>query len=248
MIPSLIRNRNKSTLPAEPCPIEASKIELLSAMDIFQDLSGEEVEALMNSTPISTARKGAKFHGADGGPEVLFLLKEGKAELYRLSPEGKKLTLAIVEKGEFFGEMSLVGQRLVDTHAVALEDSVICALSRHDLEMLILEHPRVALRLIAALARRLQDARDALSLRAFMDVTGRVAGLLLKLAGEDSNLIEGYSHQNLAAMVGCLRESFTVVLDEFKKSGALTVGRKRVEITDREQLERAVLQRTGGVV
>ncbi|MCI0441416.1 MAG: Crp/Fnr family transcriptional regulator, partial [Chloroflexi bacterium] len=167
MIPSFRRNRSKSTASTEPCPLEASKIELLSAMDIFQDLSEEEVESLMNSAPMSAAKKGANFYGADGGPEVLFLLKEGKVELYRLSPEGKKLTLAIVEKGEFFGEMALVGQRLVDTYAVALEDSVICALSRPDVESLILEHPHVALRIVEALARRLQDARDALNEMAF---------------------------------------------------------------------------------
>lgn len=245
MIPSFRRNRSRTTPSTEPPPIEANKIELLSAMEIFKDLSEEEVGALMSKATMSTARKGAKFYGADGGPEVLFLLKEGRVELYRLSPEGKRLTLAIVEKGEFFGEMSLTGQRLVDTYAVALEDSVICALSRHDFESLILEHPQVALRLIEALARRLQEAQDSLKGMAFMDVTGRVAELLLKLAGAESNAIEGYSHQDLAAMVGCLRESLTAVLDEFKKSGALAVGRKRIEITDRAQLERVVIQRAG---
>jgi CRP-like cAMP-binding protein len=47
----------------------------------------------------------------------------------------------------------------------------------------------------------------------------------------------------MAAMVGCLRESFTATLDRFKRTGALAIGRKRIEITDRAQLEWVVNQR-----
>ena len=108
---------------------ESSKLELFSAMDILQDLPECEVEALMNSTPIHTAEKGTEFYGPDG-PEVLFLLKSGKVEMFRRSTDGKRLTLAIVEPGTVFGEMSLIGQRMVGTCATAIEDSVICALSR----------------------------------------------------------------------------------------------------------------------
>ena len=226
-------------------PQESHKLELLSAMDIFQDLPEQDVAALMDATPMLTAVKGTVFYGEEDGPEVLFLLKSGKVKLERGSPDGRKLTLAIVEKGTFFGEMSLVGQSLVGTQAVAIEDSVICALSRHDLQSLMLENPEVALRLIDVLARRLQQARDGLQEMVFNDVTGRVAGLLIRLADEETGVVEGYSHQDLAAMVGCLRESFTAVLDRYRKTSAVEIGRKRIAITDRTQLEQAINQRTG---
>lgn len=251
MWPSMI-GRNKAetqTLPAsEPCPLESHKLELLSAMDIMRDLAEEEVKELMDATPMRTVRKGTMLFGGDDGPEVLFLLKSGRIELSRQPPEGKKLILGFVESGTFFGEMSLIGQRLVGTCAVAVEDSVICALSRHDVESLILDHPKVAFRVIEVLAQRLQQTRDSLEEMAFNDLTGRVAGLLLRLADEETNLIEGYAHQDLASMVGCLRESVTVALDRFKQSDAISIGRKRIEITDRAQLERVVSQRSANAV
>ena len=249
MLTSIIGSRRKSRAKNEPtleaCPLESNKLELLSAMEIFQDLSEQEIEALMGSTPMLTAQKGTVFYGADDGPEVLFLLKSGRVMLYRESPYGKKLTLGYVEKGAFFGEMSLVGQRLLGTCAVAVEDSVICALSRHDVQSLMLDHPTVALRVIDVLAHRLQSTRDDLQEMAFSDVTGRVAGLLLRLV-DDENSVVGYSHQDLAEMVGCLRESLTVVLDRFKQTGAVNVGRKRIEIIERGQLLQVVKQRSGG--
>lgn len=220
---------------------ESSKLELFSAMDILQDLPKSEMEALMNSTPMHTANKGTEFYGSDG-PEVLFLLKSGKVEMFRRSMDGKRLTLAIIGPGTVFGEMSLIGQRMVGTCARAIEDSVICALSRSDVETLMSERPQVALRIIAVLAGRLQQTRDALEEMVFSDVTGRVSSLLLRMA-DDHDVIEGYSHQDLASMVGCLRESFTAVIDRFKESEALVTGRRRIEITDRTQLERVVSQR-----
>lgn len=247
MWPSFTLKGNSATTDrpgtAESLPESPNKLALLSAMDIFQDLPRERVQSLIDQSFMRTAPKGTVIYGAEG-PEVLFLLKSGKAELFHLSPEGKKLTLAIVEQGTFLGEMSLIGMHMEGTYAVTTEASVICALSRYDVQSLILEHPTVGLRIIQALAHRLQETRNSLQQMIFNDVTGRVAALLLDLADEQTGEIKGYSHQDLAAMVGCLRESFTTVLDRFKRSNAVATGRKRIQITDRAQLERIVGQRS----
>jgi CRP-like cAMP-binding protein len=58
-----------------------------------------------------TASKGTISYDEEEGPEVLFLLKSGKVKLERVSPAGQKLTLAIVERGTFFGEMSPIGTK-----------------------------------------------------------------------------------------------------------------------------------------
>ena len=75
-----------------------------------------------------------------------------------------------------------------------------------------------------------------------------VAGLLLRLADEQTNIVEGFTHRDLAAMVGCLRESLTTTLDRFKESDAVSIGRKRIEIRDPGQLETVVRQRSGVAV
>lgn len=221
---------------------EADKMELLSAMDILQDLPKDQIEALIDQTPMRTAVKGTMIFGAEGA-EVLFLLKSGQVELYRQSADGRKLTLAIVEQNTFFGEMSLVDLHLEGTYAMAREDCVICVLSRHDLEELMLDYPQVAIRVVEVVTGRLQQTRAFLQEMAFNDLTGRVANLLLRLADQKTNTIEGHSHEELATIVGCLRESFTVVLDRFKQSDAVATGRRHIEITDRDQLNRILGQR-----
>ena len=239
-------HQDMSVAPAyESCAAEGNKQDMLSALSIFRDLSERDVEELMTGVPMRPVERGEVFFRADEGPEVLFLLKSGKVELYRESPDGKKLTLALVEGGAFFGEMSLVGQRVAGTSAMAVEDGVICELTREDVHSLMTRYPSVAYRIVEVLANRLQETREALQEMAFSDVMGRVGALLLRLADGQTDVVEGYSHQDLAAMVGCLRESMTVTLDRLKRIDVVAVGRKRIEITDRSKLLRLVIQRSG---
>lgn len=220
--------------PPESCGIE-----------IFDGLPGGEFEAIIAEVPTVTADRGTVFYASEDGPAELYLLRSGRVELYRQSASGKRLTLGTVSEGAFFGEMSLLGDVQAGTGAVAFEASVVHVMSRDYVRSLMLQHPTVAVRVVDVLARRLQKARESLEEMAFNDVTGRVAGLLLLLDPESAGVVEGYSHQELADMVGCLRESLTATLDRFKRSGAVTIGRKRVEISDRSRLQRIVGQRSG---
>ena len=77
------------------------KMELLSSIAIFQDLSPEQMESLDSSTRTITVDKGRVVFEPDTTGEGLFLLKSGKAQLYRLSPEGKKFILDTVGRGRF---------------------------------------------------------------------------------------------------------------------------------------------------
>ena len=142
--------------------METDKLELLQGVEIFRDLSESEVEAMLTRAPMREVPKGTRFYEADRGPGVLFFLKSGRVELFRRGADGRRLTLAIVGDGTFFGETALTGQSLADTHAVAVEDCVVCSLTPGDVESLITSQPRVALRLIEELATRLRQTRDAL--------------------------------------------------------------------------------------
>ncbi len=175
------------------------KMQHLSTMEVFRDLSERERDELDRITTMSTVRRSKVFYRPEEMGEVLFILKKGIVQLYRISPEGKKLVITTLTKGSLFGEMSLLGQQMHNTFAEATTDCTICVMSRNDLERLIL------------------------------------ASLLLRLAGDEDRII-GYTHQDLAEMVGTYRETATQVLNDFKGKGLIEIGRKRLMILDREGL------------
>ncbi len=213
------------------------KINYLQMVDIFQDLSKEEMAEMDRTTTMSTCRRGKIFYQPEDTSEVLFILKKGRVQLYRISPEGKKLVVATIGAGTIFGEMSIIGQGMQNTFAESSDDCLLCVMSRHDVERLILGKPAVALRIMQVMADRLSNAETQLEDMAFKSIPSRLATHLLHLRNEQGDSIFGYTHQDLAEAVGTYRETATQTLNEFKANQLITIGRKRVDILDAEGLE-----------
>jgi CRP/FNR family cyclic AMP-dependent transcriptional regulator len=215
-----------------------NKVGYLKTVDIFQDLTEDELQALESSIKKTPCAAGKIFYAPEDSGEALFILKEGKVQLYRISPEGRKLVTNSLGAGTIFGEMTLVGQNMYDSFAEATEDCVVCQMDRAELERLLLEKPQVALRILEVIGRRLLEVEARLEDIAFKTVSGRLASLLLRLMREHGATIRGFTHQNLADDIGTHRETTTQALTRFKAQGLLETGRKRIQILDVEGLQR----------
>ena len=211
------------------------KIHHLTTMELFQDLSEQDQEELDRITTMTTVRKGKIFYRPEDEGEAIFILKKGTVQLYRISPEGKKLIIYTIGDGTLFGEMSLLGQRMHNTFAEAITDCTICVMSRHDLERMVLTRPQVGLRILEITGIRLRETEEQLEALAFKSIPSRLAALLLRRAG-DGNEVVGLAHQDLAEMIGTYRETTTQTLNDMKAEGILEIGRRRITILDKEAL------------
>ncbi len=225
-----------------PPPSRGSKLPLadkacyLSATAVFQDLSPGEIEELDRVTAKTTCRQGKVFYTPGETGEVLFILKRGRVNLYRINPDGKKLITATIEPGSVFGEMSLVGQGMYDSFAEAAEDCTLCVMSRSDIEHLITTRPLVGLRFMELMASRLREVEARLENVAFKSVPARLAASLLELAQGGDRRVTGLSHQDLADMVGTYRETTTRILNEFRNEGHIDIGRMNITILQPDAL------------
>ena len=210
----------------------------LSNIDIFQDLSPDDLKEMDQTTTMSTCEPGRVFYAPEDTGEVLFLLKKGRVQLYRLSPDGKKLIVAILEEGSIFGEMSFIGQGMHNTFAESIDDCTLCVMSRQDIENLIQEKPLVGIRFMEAMAVRLQKTEAKLEELAFKGIPARLSSLLLSLSAEENgaSIVDGYTHQDLAEMLGTYRETTTQILNNFKGAGWIEIGRKRIVLLDQEAI------------
>src|SRR6516162_1056803 len=206
--------------------------ECLFAMDLFCDLEPAAMAAFERQTEMRTCSKGQILYSQEDRAEVLFLLKRGRVQLYRLTPSGKRLELAVIEPGTFFGEMPFIGESLRHTFAEAAEDSLICVMSRADIERLMRQRSEVALRMIEVLSRRLALCEARLEEMAYRSVPARIAAVLLRLSQGQNGEVVSITHQELGDMIGALRESVTKVLDDFQREGLVELGRGRIILRD----------------
>lgn len=245
MLQRLLPGGRTQRNPVSPPPVGAEakrtqKVEFLRAIDIFRDLAPDEVAAVERSTRMSTMPKGRVLYHQGDTAQGLFLLKQGKIRLSQYTASGKKLDLAILEPGTFFGEMPMLGVRRRHASAEAVEDCLVCVMSEADIERLVLSRPQVALRMLEVMGHRLAEAEDQLQDLAYRTVPARLAAVLLRLASASDQLIEGISHQELGDMVGAYRETVTKVLDEFQAAGYVELGRRRIRLLDRDGLTKAL--------
>jgi CRP-like cAMP-binding protein len=214
------------------------KFDYLSNIQVFRDLTPNELAQMDRQVTMSTCQPGKIFYMPEDSGEVLFLLKKGRVQLYRIAPNGKKLVMATLGAGAIFGEMSLVGQGMHNTFAESVDECVLCVMSRSDVERLVQEKPEVAFRFVEALGNRLTQLEARLEDIAFKTVSARLATLLLKLSEEQGGrqTVTGYTHQDLSEMLGTYRETITQTLNDLKAEGLISIARKQVVLLNMPRL------------
>ena len=213
----------------------AAKLGYLLETEVFRPLSGPERTWLVESTTMVSCERGRIFYTPDEPGEVVFILKRGRVDLYRIAHDGRKLVVATLGPHTIFGEMGLVGQAMYGCYAEAAEDSLICVLSRSDLQALIRRNPEVGLRLLAELGARLRQHEEDLESLAFRSLPARLAALLLREA-DIYGTVDGYSHQELAERLGTYRETVSQLLGRFRGEGLVSIEPRRIRLLDREGL------------
>jgi CRP-like cAMP-binding protein len=206
------------------------------APDLFQGLTREEMREVERVTLTRSFRRGEVIYTPGETGEALFLLREGAVQIYRMSPEGRKLVIAHLLPFSFFGEMSCIGQGMYDTFAEVTEASTIVTMNCEVLNRLLIQKPEVARRVLEAFGRRVIEAERQLEDTVFKGMTARVAALLLREAEGDA--VDGLTHQDIAERLGVYRETATNALNELKAADLISIGRKHIAILDRARLKR----------
>lgn len=222
------------------------KIRLLSMVDVLEPLSREELEEFGRRIPDTHVEQGQIFYTPGDRNEALFMLKRGRVRIYKVTPDGWEFTIAVVEAGTMFGEMTLTAQRLREANAEATEPSDICILKCEDLERLVRGNPDVGLQMIRVLSERLRACETRLEDIGLKDVPTRLASLILQLAQSEGVMThEGpkipthYTHRQLASMIGSSRETVTRAFTRLQEAGAVELRRRHIYVKDVDALERA---------
>jgi CRP/FNR family transcriptional regulator, cyclic AMP receptor protein len=220
------------------------QIRLLSMVDILGPLSEEEMNDLAKRCPDTHLEQGDVLYAPQDGTERLFILKQGRVQVYEVDRGGEEITLSVVEGGNVFGEMALTGQSLGGVYVRALASSTVVSLRREELEGLIMKKPEVGLRLVRELAERLHASEARYADIIGKDVPARLATLILTLvesegvvSSESYRIPTRYTHEQLASMIGCKRVAVTRAFSRLKDAGAVQLKDRHIIVKDVDSLK-----------
>lgn len=207
-------------------------------MPLFAHLSDAELGRVAEATRQRSYPKNSVILFEDDPGDALYIVAGGQVKVVLIGEDGREVILAMLKDGDFFGEMSLIDHQPRSAHVIAMEDSDLLVLRQQEFMECMREMPRIALGLLQALSRRLRMADDKIGGLVLLDVTGRVARLLLELAEEHdgARVPRKITHHQIAQMIGSSRETVSRTIRELADRGLIEVTRPAILIRDRAGL------------
>jgi CRP-like cAMP-binding protein len=213
----------------------------LAHVPLFETLDAGDLERLSAKLVLRRYPRASRifFTGDEG--TTLCIVRRGRVKLALTSPEGREVILDLFGPGDVFGELALLDGQPRSADAVAIEATQLLHLSREDFLRYLEDHPRVAIRLLGVLSRRLRRDATLVSDAAFLDVPARLARAILRLADTRADGTVGtptLNQETLAGLAGTTRETLNKWLGFFQDQGAVVWENGAVTVIDAERLRR----------
>ncbi len=167
--------------------------------------------------------------------DSIYLIQSGKVKVFLCSADGKEVDLDILEPGDYFGETELdSGPR--SASVVTIERSQLAIIRQSEYRRFVAENPEFAMQLVLKLITRTRGLLKTVKSLALLDVSDRVARLLLEMATEENGkliITEKLSKRDIANRVGATREMASRVFKELVSSGYIQLEHKKITIAGR---------------
>ncbi|MDP2277013.1 MAG: cyclic nucleotide-binding domain-containing protein [Nitrospirota bacterium] len=111
-------------------------ISELKKQILFEDISNSELEKLAKVIKEVSLKKGEFLFNEGEDTKGIYMVRSGKIEINKVTPDGWKQTLAVLTTGSFFGELSIIEKRKHEANAVAIENTELLKLPKEEFEKL----------------------------------------------------------------------------------------------------------------
>jgi CRP-like cAMP-binding protein len=212
----------------------------LSQIALFAGLTGDELQVLaQRAVERRFAAEEVLFW--EGEPCAgIFLIVQGSVKIFRISPGGREMMLALETAPSTVAELPLFDGGPYPASVRAAEPVVTLFINKSDFQQVCRQYPDVALKVLAVVGRRLRHLVGLVESMTFGSVTQRVARLLLdasRQAGADKFDLP-LTHQEMASRLGTVREVVSRNLGRFRAEGLIRIQGHQVQIVNQAGLER----------
>jgi CRP/FNR family transcriptional regulator/CRP/FNR family cyclic AMP-dependent transcriptional regulator len=230
--------------------MDASTVDLLKGVELFSELNEEQLGMIANLVIVKNFnRDETVVLEGDDSVQALYLIATGSVQVYMTGIDGRETILSFLERGDFFGEMSLIDGEPRSASVRTVTDAKLLVIHRESFLSLIRKTPEIAMALMSELCKRLRKANKQIGSLSTMSVSGRVAGTLLNLMQErgvrihtdNGNMVTVIhnrpTQQQLADMSGTTRETVSRICSLLVRTNAIAMTGKDIVIFDEDMLQ-----------
>ena len=202
-----------------------SNLDLIRRVPLFSMLTAEQAQSIADAVVKRRFRRGELVVEQGRKSNALFILLNGRARVLTSDSRGREVILAVLESGDYVGEMSLIDN---DPHSATVRAEIqtdMLVLQRSDFARCLPENSTLSYAILRGLVRRLRNADRQIESLALLDVYGRVARTLLDMAETDAEGVQIIRHkvsrQDMAKVVGASREMVSRVMKDLEERAVI---------------------------
>lgn len=201
-------------------------MEWLRQIPIFANLDADEMENVIKLVNIRKFRQNEIVFYEGEEREAVYFVRNGTLKVFKIDEEGREQIISFLREGEMFPHVGFFDETPYPGTAKTQEECELGVISIRDFEKLVLQHPKIAIKVMRVLGGKILDLQQKLQDVTLQTASDRIIHTLLHLSesfGEVQNngilLTFRITNQELANMVGTTRETANRVLNDFRRRG-----------------------------
>ena len=221
-------------------PMTQAKAETLKRIALFASLSPLELNALAERGVEKRYKAGDVLFSEGEECEGLFVLARGTVKIFKTSPAGREMTIALEPAPGTVAELPLFDGGPYPASVSAVGEVAVILLQKRDFFQICRQYPEVSLQALAVVGRRMRQLVSTIEAVTFGSVRQRLARLLLETSESGSSEVFALpqTHQELASRLGTVREVVSRNLGRFQIEGLIRIADRQIAIVNRAGLER----------
>jgi len=205
----------------------------------MKSLPQEELVKLNAGSKMKEVPKKQIIYFPDEPSNSVFLIKNGKVKLSRLSEDGREIIIAILGPGEIFGESSVSDPSSKrEEFAEATEDTLLCLVFSDLIQDLMAKDPSFGFEIIKIIGFRFRKIQSRFESLIFKASDQRVKSFIKDIALEtgqekENGAIEiklNLTHEDIGKLTATSRQMVTTVLNDLEKKKLVSYDRKKIVI------------------
>lgn len=226
---------------------DSKSLWFLENLDISGLFCPQKMDSAHDTQTHKQFKKGEYIYLPEEHADKVYFISEGRVKIGNYGDSGKEITKAILNGGEVFGELSLIGQTERRDFAYAMEKTSCCVLTVEEMKSLMRDHGGLNLFLMKIMGSRVLQMEQRLESLVFKDSRTRIIEFILEMAEKRGQRV-GYefvvrkfiTHQEIANITATSRQTVTTVLNELRNKNLLTFDRRRLLIRDLDGLRQEI--------
>jgi CRP/FNR family transcriptional regulator, cyclic AMP receptor protein len=230
--------------------VTQAPIDVLRRVPLFESLSEADLQSFAELVRERSYPRGSVIVFEEDPGDALYVVATGQVKVVLVAEDGREVILSVLGPGTFFGEMAILDEGPRSAHVIAMEESNLLILRRDDFHARLRAMPEVAISLLKEISRRLRRADEKIGSLVLLDVNGRLAHLLLRLADEErgDRITRRLTHHTIAQMIGSSRETVSRAMRSLVGRNVIEVTRTAILLRDRGALRSALRRERETVV